>query len=80
MNLKIISTEKAVMKIEAENVLTFETEMGNTKEEIKKEIEESFDVKVNKIRSLIQGNRKIAYVKLNKKNPAIDIATKLGVI
>ena len=32
MNLKIISTEKAVMKIEAENVLTFETEMGNTKE------------------------------------------------
>ncbi len=80
MNLKIISTEKAVMKIEAENVLTFETEMGNTKEEIKKEIEESFDVKVNKIRSLIQGNRKIAYVKLNKNNLAMDIATKLGVM
>ena len=78
--MKPLSTEKAVMKIEAENVLTFETEMGNTKEEIKKEIEESFDVKVNKIRSLIQGNRKIAYVKLNKNNLAMDIATKLGVM
>ena len=80
MNLRIISTEKAVMKIEAENVLTFETEMRETKEEIKKEVEGSFNVKVDKIRALIQGNKKIAYVKLNKNNLAIDIATKLGVI
>ncbi|MBI2004159.1 50S ribosomal protein L23 [Candidatus Pacearchaeota archaeon] len=80
MNLKIISTEKAVMKIEAENVLTFETDKEKTKEEIKKEIEESFGIKADKIRTLIQGNKKIAYVKLNKKNPAIDIATKLGVM
>ena len=80
MNLKIISTEKAVMKIEAENVLTFETDKEKTKEEIKKEIEESFGIKADKIRTLNQGNKKIAYVKLNKKNPAIDIATKLGVM
>ncbi|HLD38071.1 MAG TPA: 50S ribosomal protein L23 [Candidatus Nanoarchaeia archaeon] len=80
MNLKIISTEKAVMKIEAENIITFETDKEKTKEEIKKEVEESFNVKVDKIRALIQRNKKIAYVKLNKKNPAIDIATKLGVI
>ena len=80
MTLKIISTEKAVMKIEAENVLTFETDKEKTKEEIKKEIEESFSVKVDKIRTLIQGNKKIVYTKLNKKNPAIDIATKLGVM
>ena len=80
MNLKIISTEKAVMKIEAENIITFETDKEKTKEEIKKEVEESFNIKVDKIRALIQRNKKIAYVKLNKKNPAIDIATKLGVI
>ena len=80
MNLKIISTEKAVMKIEAENVLTFETDKEKTKEEIKKEIEESLGIKANKIRTLIQGNKKIAYVKLNKNNPAIDVATKLGVM
>ena len=36
MNLKIISTEKAVMKIEAENIITFETDKEKTKEEIKK--------------------------------------------
>ena len=80
MNLKIISTEKAVMKIETENVLTFETNMMQKKEEIKKEIENSFDVKVDKIRTLIHRNKKVIYAKLNKKTPAIDIATKLGVI
>ncbi len=80
MNLKIISTEKAVMKIETENVLTFETEMINPKEKIKKEIEEDFGIKVDKIRTLIQGNKKTIYAKLNKKNPAIDVATKLGVV
>ena len=80
MNLKIISTEKAVMKIEAENVLTFETEKEKTKEEIKKEIEESFGIKIDKIRALIHRNKKIIYAKLNKKNLAIDVATKLGVM
>lgn len=80
MNLKIISTEKAVMKIETENVLAFETNMKENKGEIKKEIESDFDVKVDKVRTMIHGNKKIAYVKLNKKNPAIDVATKLGVI
>ncbi len=80
MNLKIISTEKAVMKIEAENVLTFETNMIESKKEIKKEIENAFNVKADKIRTLIHGNKKIVYAKLNKKNPAIDVATKLGVI
>lgn len=80
MNLKIISTEKAVMKIEAENILTFETYKEKTKEEIKKEIEGAFDIKVDKIRTLIKRNKKIAYVKLNKNNVAIDVATKLGII
>lgn len=80
MTLKIISTEKAIMKIETENVLTFETNMIETKEKIKKEIEETFNVKADKIRTLIHGNKKIIYAKLNKKNLAIDVATKLGVI
>ena len=68
------------MKIEAENVLTLETDMKKTKKEIKKEIEESFGIKVDKIRTLIHGNKKIIYARLNKKNPAIDVATKLGVM
>ncbi len=78
--MKPIVTEKAVMAIEKENVLTFETEMKRTKEEIKKEIEELFDIKIEKIRTLIQGNKKYVMVKLKKEFPAIDIATKLGLM
>ena len=78
--LKPISTEKAVRLIELNNTLLFETDRKARKEEIKKEIEETFNVKVNNINTLIHLNKKIAYVKLDKKNPAIDIATKLGMI
>ncbi len=78
--IKPITTEKAVKLIETENTLIFQTAREIRKEEIKKEIESIFNVKVDKIRTLIRGNKKNAYVKLNKKNPAIDIATKLGMI
>ena len=80
IQLKPIVTEKAVMLIERENVLTFETEKERTKPEIQKEVESLFGVKVAKIRSLIQGNKKYAYIKLKKQFPAIDVATKLGII
>lgn len=78
--MKPIATEKAVMKIEAENILTFEFDKRKTKGEIKKEIEELFDIKVDKVRTLIRGNKKIVYAKLNKANLAIDVATKLGMM
>ncbi|MBR9701580.1 50S ribosomal protein L23 [Candidatus Pacearchaeota archaeon] len=80
MSLKPIVTEKAVMMIEAQNVLTFETDRRKTKELIKKEVEEVFEVKVDKVRTLVRGNKKYAYVKLNEKFPAIDVATKLGLM
>ena len=78
--MKIMSTEKAVRLIELNNTLTFEVDRMKTKAEIKKEIEEVFNVKVDSINVLIRLNKKIAYVKLNEKNPAIDIATRLGMI
>ncbi len=78
--MKPIVTEKAVMMIESQNVLTFETPKNKAKEDIKKEVEELFEVKVKKIRTLIRGNKKYAYVKLNEKFPAIDLATKLGLM
>jgi len=80
MSLKPVATEKAVMKIELENILTFVTGLKLTKGEIKKEIEGLFRVKVDKISTQIRNNQKTAYVKLNKKYPAIDIATKLGLM
>ena len=78
--IKPVTSEKAVRLIEAENTLLFLTERQKRKEEIKKEVEENFKVKVERVRTFIQGNKKHAYVKLNKKNPAIDVATKLGMI
>jgi large subunit ribosomal protein L23 len=78
--MKPIITEKAVMKIEAENVLTFDFDKRKTKDEIKKEIEEIFNVKIDKIRTQIRNNHKRVYAKLNKKYLAIDVATKLGMM
>lgn len=78
--MKPVSTEKAIRLIEAENTLIFEVDRRLTRTEIKKQIEESFNVKVEKIRICIRLNKKYAYTKLNKKNPAIDVATKLGMI
>jgi len=78
--MKPIITEKAVRLIEAENTLIFEVDRRLSKTEIKKEIEETFNVKVEGIRTCIRLNKKYAYTKLNKKNPAIDVATKLGMI
>lgn len=73
-------TEKSVKIIEIENTLVFEVDRRKNKKEIKTEFEKMLNVKVLKIRTLIRKNKKIAYIKLDKKNPAIDVATKLGMI
>ena len=78
--IKPITTEKAVRLIELNNVLLVEVDRRDSKNEIKKEFEETFNVKVDSINTLIRRNKKLAYIKLNAKNPAIDIATKLGMI
>ncbi len=78
--IKPITTEKAVRLVELNNTLTILAERKISKTEIKKYIEENFKVRISSINSLIHGNKKIFYVKLNPKNPAIDIATKLGMI
>jgi len=80
MMLRPISSEKAVKMIDIDNTLLFETERRANKTEIAKEIEKIFSVKVEKVRTLIKANKKFAFVKLNKANPAIDVATKLGMI
>lgn len=78
--MKPVLTEKAVMMIERDNKLVFETSMRDTKEEIKKELETVLKIKVAKISTLIRGNKKYAYVKLKGDTLAIDIATKLGLM
>jgi large subunit ribosomal protein L23 len=78
--MKPITTEKAVRLIELNNTLVVETAREKKKGEIKEEFEKIFKVKVDSINTMIKANKKIAYIKLNEKNPAIDIATKLGMI
>ena len=78
--IKPITTEKAVRLIELNNTMVVEVDRRDSKTEIKKEFEEMFKVKIESINTLIRLNKKYAYIKLNVKNPAIDIATKLGMI
>ncbi len=78
--LKPMMTEKAVMLIEAENTLTFSTSIVQEKKDIKKELEELFDIKIDKIRTLRNNNKKTVYVKLKGDTLAIDVATKLGLM
>ncbi len=75
-----VTSEKAVRIIDLENTLIFEVDKRQNKTELKKEIEEEFKVKVESVNSLIRRNKKYIYVKLNAKNPAIDVATKMGMI
>jgi large subunit ribosomal protein L23 len=77
---KIKSTEKIVRQIEIENILVFIVDRAIKKSEIKKEVENLFSVKVEKVRTHTLKNKKLAYVKLKREFPAIDIATKLGLM
>ena len=77
---KVKSTEKGIRILEAENVLVFETDRKFGKAEIKKEVEELFNVKVEGVRTHNRKNKKIAYVKLKPDYQAIDVATKLGMM
>ena len=58
MNLKPIVTEKAVMMTESQNVLVFEGDKRVTKDEIKKEVESLFKVKVEQVRTMLRKNKK----------------------
>ena len=78
--IKPITSEKAVRLIELNNTLLFEVDRRKNKKEIKEDLEKTFNIKIESINSLIKKNKKMVYVKLNKNNPAIDIATKLGMI
>ena len=76
-----LSTEKSIRLMESENKLIFVVNSKSTKKEIKKAIEEMFKVAVDDVKTLVtQDCEKRAYVKFSAKNPAIDIATQLGLM
>ena len=76
-----VSSEKAVRLMESDNKLTFIVDRKSNKTEIKKALEKLFKIKIEKISSLILPNgKKKIYVRLHPETPAIDVATKLGLI
>ncbi|WP_297499259.1 50S ribosomal protein L23 [Thermococcus sp.] len=77
--IRPLVTEKAVSLIERENKLTFIVDERATKGDIKRAVEEMFNVKVEKVNTLItmKGEKK-AYVKLKPEYDASEIAARLG--
>jgi len=76
-----LSTEKSIRLMESENKLIFVVDKHTTKKEIKKAIEEMFKVEVERVNTFVNAEgEKRAYIKFSTKNPAIDIATQMGLM
>jgi large subunit ribosomal protein L23 len=76
-----VSTEKTIKLIESENKIVFVVDRQATKREIKEELERLFSVKVIAINTVTTPEaEKRAIVRFSPETPAIDIATKLGLM
>jgi large subunit ribosomal protein L23 len=76
-----LSTEKSIRLMETDNKLIFVVNKKSSKKEIKKAIEEMFKVEVASVNTFVNPEgEKRAYVKFSSKNPAIDIATQMGLM
>jgi large subunit ribosomal protein L23 len=76
-----LMTESASLMVERDNKLIFIVSLKAGKIDIKKAVEELYEVKVSKINLLItpQGEKK-AFVKLTPEYKASDVAIKLGIL
>lgn len=78
--IRPVTTESVLELIESENKLVFLVDRRYNKQIIKRAVEELYDVKVEKVNTLIlPGGKKKAYVKLSPEHSAIDVATEIGV-
>ncbi len=77
--LRPLTTEKVFTQMEEENTLTFIVNPKANKSQIKWAIEKLFEVKVEKVRTLITTkNEKKAYIRLAEGYIASDLASDLG--
>jgi len=76
-----LMTEAASLVIEKENKLIFIVALKASKSDVKKAVEELYEVKVENVNILIthQGEKK-AFVKLHPDYKATDVAIKLGIL
>lgn len=79
--LNPIMTESTTRQIEEENRLVFIVNIKANKVDVKKAVEELYEVKVSKVNTLITPRgRKKAFVKLEPDYKAADVAIKLGIL
>ncbi len=76
-----LATEKSIRLMESENKLAFVVDRKATKPEIKKALEEALNAKIVDVKTMMdRKGRKKAYIQFSDETPAIDIATKLGLM
>jgi large subunit ribosomal protein L23 len=76
-----LMTESASIMVERDNKLLFIVNLKAGKSDVKKAVEQLYEVKVDKVNILItpKGEKK-AFVKLKPEYKASDVAIKLGIL
>jgi large subunit ribosomal protein L23 len=76
-----LMTESASLMVEKDNKLIFIVNLKAGKSDVKRAVEQLYEVKVDRVSMLItpQGEKK-AFVKLNPEYKASDVAIKLGIL
>jgi large subunit ribosomal protein L23 len=76
-----LMTESASLMVEKENKLVFIVNLSASKTDVRKAVEELYEVKVADVNTQIthQGQKK-AFVKLHPDYKAADVAIKLGIL
>lgn len=74
-------SEDTVKLIESENKITFIVNDKANKHDVKRAVEELYEVRVSRVSTLTtpEGKKK-AYVKLSPESKASDLAVKLGIL
>ncbi|MEM0090356.1 MAG: 50S ribosomal protein L23 [Nitrososphaerota archaeon] len=77
---RVVITQDTVSLVEKENKITFIVDIRATKKQIKDAVEKLYEVKVEKVNTLITplGEKK-AFVKLKPEYSASELAVKLGI-
>lgn len=74
-------SEDAVTLIEAENKIAFIVDADASKNDIRRAVEELYEVRVDRVNSVVTPEgRKKAYVKLTSNYKASDLAVRLGIL
>ncbi|KAI9218106.1 ribosomal protein L23/L15e core domain-containing protein [Blastocladiella britannica] len=76
-----LTTETAMKQIEDENTLVFVVDVIANKYQIKQAVKDSFQVEVQKVRTLIRPDgKKKAFVRLSADVDAMEVANRIGFV